>query len=495
MLLRRRIARRNFTEFCRFTSPDEPPAHHQQVLCEKLDDVYSGVIQNLLVLMPPGSAKSTYASIKFPAYALGRWEEEGRIGNGIITGSYSQDLANTFGRRVRNFVRSTEYRALFPKTALSQDSQSKSEWETERANLYKSVGVGAGITGRRGHLGIIDDPLKGRKEADSEVVRDATNQWYLTEYMTRFVPGSPQVMILTRWHENDPAGVVLGSDWDGQSGFHTGSDGRVWYVLCIPAEAGDNDILGRKPGEMLWLDWFNEAWWAQTKRTVTLNGATMRDWNSLYQQQPTPDEGDFFRRDWFKRFHLKDAPDTRNYLSTDYAVSEGEGDFTEFGVWGLDAGDNLYALDWYYDQSTADVWIEQLLDLIKEHKPLTSYGEKGVIQKAIEPLLNKRSQERKIYCHHEWVARTANKAAMAQAFRARASMGKVYIPFTDWGDRLINQLCAFPAGKHDDAVDVCALIGLVLDELLGQSIPEKDDKQPISKWDKAFEDDEDSGFI
>ena len=135
----------------------------------------------------------------------------------------------------------------------------------------------------------------------------------------------------------------------------------------------------------------------------------------------------------------------------------------------MDAGDNLYALDWYHDQSTTDVWIEQLLDMVRDHKPLTTYGEKGVIQKSIEPILNKRSQERKVYGHFEWIARTANKAAMAQSFRSRAASGKVFIPFGDWGDRLINQLCTFPAGKHDDAVDVCALMGLVLDEIIGSS--------------------------
>ena len=443
-----------------------------------------------MVFMPPGSAKSTYATVKFPAYVMGRWELDAISGRGVITGSYGQDLANNFGRKVRSVVRSSEYQDLFPETTLSQDSQSKSEWATGKENNYKSVGVGAGITGRRGHLGIIDDPIKGRKEADSEVVRESTWQWYKTEYQTRLVPGSPEVMILTRWHEDDPAGRVLGEEWDGSSGWHTGADGREWYVLCLSAEAVENDILGRKPGEWLWTDWFSEEWWQQTKATQTMNGAIMRDWNSLYQQNPTPDEGTFFKRDWFKRYHLKDKPETQNYISTDYAVSEGEGDFTEFGAFGIDAGDNLYPFAWYYDQSSSDVWVETMLDMIDEHKPLTTFGEKGVIQKAIEPILKKRSAERQIYGHFEWIARTANKAAMAQSFRARAASGKVYIPYGDWGDRLLNQLCAFPAGKLDDAVDVCALMGLALDQLIGHSKPNEDKKPEKDPY--GFDDEEDS---
>ena len=100
-----------------------------------------------MVFMPPGSAKSTYATVKFPAYVMGQWEEDGVTGQGVITGNYGQDLANNFGRRVRNTVRSAEYFNLFPKTVLSQDSKSKSEWATGQENIYKSVGIGAGITG------------------------------------------------------------------------------------------------------------------------------------------------------------------------------------------------------------------------------------------------------------------------------------------------------------------------------------------------------------
>jgi len=104
-LLRRRKARRNFAAFCEYISPDEPPAEHHRFLCDKLDKVLSGEIPRLMVFWPPGTAKSTYATIKFPSYVMGRWEEEGISGQGLITGSYGQDLANNFGRRVRNLVR------------------------------------------------------------------------------------------------------------------------------------------------------------------------------------------------------------------------------------------------------------------------------------------------------------------------------------------------------------------------------------------------------
>ncbi len=487
LLLERRKARRCFNDFCHAVTPDEKPADHHKLLNECLDKVVSGEIPNLMVFMPPGSAKSTYATVKFPAYVMGRWDEQGKTSS-IITASYGQDLANNFGRKVRNLVRTPEYQSVFPDTELSQDSQSKSEWETAKGNNYKSVGVGAGITGRRGDLGIIDDPVKGRKDADSETVRESTWQWYKTDYQTRLKPGSPEIIILTRWHEDDLAGRILPEDWHGESGYVQARDGKTWYVVCLQAEAGSNDLLGRAEGDWLWPEWFSPSWWEQTKRTMTLTG--MRDWNSLYQQIPSATEGDFFKREWFKRYHLQDLPDVHKYITSDYAVTEGGGDYTEFGVWGVSPADDLYAVDWWFGQETPDVWVDRQLDLAAEHKPLTIFGEKGVIQKAIEGLMMKRAHERRLYSSYEWVARTADKAAMAQSFRGRAAMGKVYIPYTEWGDRLINQLCSFPTGRYDDAVDVCALIGMALDEIIGAAPVSKADTKPRDRWDKVFNEDD-----
>lgn len=477
------------TGFCEEVSPDEKPAKHHRLLNSCLDKVVSGEIQHLMICMPPGSAKSTYATVRFPSYVIGKWDEAGKVGKSVISASYGQDLSNTFGRKVRNLVRTPEYRSVFPDTTLSQDSQSKSEWETAQGNNYKSVGVGAGITGRRGDLGIIDDPIKGRKDADSETVRNSTWEWYNTDYLTRLKPGSPEIIILTRWHEDDLAGRILPESWKGESGTVIARDGKEWYVVCLPAEARENDLLGREEGEWLWKEWFSPEWWEQTKKTMTMTGP--RDWNSLYQQMPTATEGGFFKREWFKRYHLDNLPDTHKYITSDYAVSEGKGDYTEFGVWGLSPSDDLYALDWWFGQSTPDTWIDAQLDLADMHKPLTIYGEKGVIQKAVEPLMMKRAAERKIYSAYEWLNRSGDKAAMAQSFRGRAAMGKVYIPYTDWGDRLINQLCAFPTGRYDDAVDNCALIGMALGDAIGASLPEHDASRSKDRWDRAFSDDED----
>lgn len=465
---RREKARSSLIAFTEYTKDDFVSAEHHFEIAEALEAVERGEITRLIIEAPPRHTKSELASRRFPAWYLGR-----NPSKQIITSTYSGEFASDFGREVRDLVNEPQFRALYPTFKLKEDSQAANRWHTHKKGVYVSVGVGGAITGRGAHLALIDDPLKNRQEADSEVTRESVWKWYSSTLRTRLMPGGAIVLILTRWHEDDLAGRLIERAEQG---------GEKWHRVSFKAIEDENTPKEKA----LWPAWYDLDALKAIRSTID-----SRDWNALYQQNPTPDEGIFFTRDWFKRYHLKDKPETRNYLATDYAVSEGKGDYTEFGAWGVDAGDNLYAFDWYYGQSTSDVWIEQMLDMVKEHKPLTTYGEKGVIQKAIEPILNKRSAERKVYGHFAWIARTQNKAAMAQSFRARAASGKVFIPYTDWGDRLINQLCAFPAGKHDDAVDVCALIGLALDEIIGANKADHNLPKKHDRWDKAFNDDDD----
>ena len=121
--------------------------------------------------MPPGSAKSTYSTVRGPAYYLGKYP-----GRSVICGSYSADLSELFGKKCRSLILSDEHTRLFPDATISDDTRAKGEWETRLGGGYKSCGVDGSITGRRGDLLIIDDPVKGRKEADSETVKETAWQ-------------------------------------------------------------------------------------------------------------------------------------------------------------------------------------------------------------------------------------------------------------------------------------------------------------------------------
>src|SRR6185295_6773841 len=135
--LARRKARRSFADFNRYIAPEQPPAKHHLLICDALDQVIDGKIKRLMVLMPPGSAKSTYATVRFPAYFLGRMGERG-----IITASFDEELATDFGRKVRNLVDSPRYQRVFPHVALAADSRAKGEWATTEGGFYFATGVG-----------------------------------------------------------------------------------------------------------------------------------------------------------------------------------------------------------------------------------------------------------------------------------------------------------------------------------------------------------------
>lgn len=152
------------------------------------------------------------------------------------------------------------------------------------------------------------------------------------------------------------------------------------------------------------------------------------------------------------------------YGASDYAVTADGGDFTVHAIWGLDSAGDIWLVDGWHGKTASDTWIERQLDLVKRYKPLAWFSEKGVIQKAIEPMLKRRMRERRAFCRLEWLPSINDKPTRARGFQARASMGKVHLPDNALGHWFLDQLLKFPNGKHDDAVDVCSLIGMALDQ-------------------------------
>lgn len=429
----RQRAQVSLAAFIDYRRPGYAPAAHHRLLIDKLEAVERGEIQRLMVCMPPGSAKSTYASIEFGAWYLGR-----NPAHSVLAASHTQELAERFGRRVRNIVASKETKAVFD-VAVSDDSSSAGRWDTSKGGEYFAAGVGGSITGRRADLALIDDPVKSREDADSERSRDRAWDWYTNDLLTRLKPGARQIVVMTRWHEDDLGGRILERERD------------RWTLIELAMEAMPGDPLGRAVGERLWPEWFTDDMVETAKRD-------MRSWNALYQQQPASDEGDYFKREWFQTYSKR--PDSLHvYGASDYAVTEGGGDYTEHGVFGLDPTGTIYVLDWWRGQAAADEWIERQCDLIAKHKPLCWFGESGPIRKAIEPFLLRRMNERRSFCRLEWLASISDKPTRSRSIQAMASMGKLHWPQAQWVSDVQGQMLRFPAGKHDDAVDVLGLIG------------------------------------
>jgi predicted phage terminase large subunit-like protein len=433
--VRAALARRSLLRFTEFTNPLYMRAQHHGQIAAKLEAVERGEIDRLMIFMPPRHGKSELASKRFPAWCLGR-----KPSRQIIAASYNSDLANDFGRNVRNLVAEPEFGMVFPEVSLAPDSQAANRMNTNHGGAYVAAGVGTAVTGRGAHIALIDDPFKDREEADSERRRELVWDWYRSTLYTRLMPGGAIVLIQTRWHEDDLAGRLLEQEPD------------QWDVLELPALNAH--------GEALWPEWYDVPALLRIKDTIG-----PREWSALYQQRPQPDEGTFFQREWFKTWSR--LPALRYYGTSDYAVTDGAGDYTVHRIWGVDAGGALYRVDGWRGQATSDVWIERKLDLIDRYQPMAWFGETGVIRRAIEPMLMRRMSERRLFCRMEWLPSISDKPTRARSFQSMAASGRVFMePGADLSEHL-----AFPAGKHDDDVDCSSLIGRALDQAHPALVP------------------------
>jgi predicted phage terminase large subunit-like protein len=432
-------------------------AAHHTYIADHLEKVATGVIDRLMINMPPRHGKSELASRRFPAWYLGQHPE-----HSIIAASYNSDLATDFGRQVRNILQTDEYKALFH-TQLADDSRAANRWNTKEGGAYVAAGVGTAITGRGANILLIDDPLKDREEADSELHRQKVWDWYTSTAYTRLAPGGRIIVIQTRWHEDDLSGRLLQEQERG---------GDQWVKLELPAISPE--------GKALWPEFYPIETLERFRRVLPA-----RDWSALYQQRPTPEEGAYFKRDWFK-FYDRVPNHLRMYGASDYAVTADGGDYTVHVVCGVDPDDNLYVIDVWRRQAESHIWVEQFINLVAQHKPLNWGEENGQIVKSLGPFIDKRMRERRVYCRREQMSSVADKPTRARSFQARAAMGKVYLPHgAPWVTDLMAEMMTFPAGKHDDQIDALGLIGRMLDTMVGGRAPAPVETQK-SRWDQAF---------
>lgn len=452
-------------------------AAHHALIMRVMQGVLDGTIPRAMLFLPPGSAKSSYGSVVFPAWAMGK-----KPGFKVILASYGSDLAKKHGRRARQIIRSQKFQNIFG-TGISQDTGAADFWALENGSEYIAGGILSGITGNRAHLLIIDDPVKGREEADSETIQKKTWEAYQDDLRTRLVPGGSEIIIQTRWSENDLSGKILPEEYDGQTGLIRCRDGRDWYVVCLPAQCErDDDPLGRKVGDYLWPEWFTEEHFDGFK-------AQPRTWSALFQQRPDPPEGTFFKKEWFLRYRPGDAPLGMNhYITSDHAPGGGEhNDYNCFRVWGIDSNNEVWMRGGFRAQETIDKSVGKAVDLIRQHKPFAWFPEDDNNWKAVSGYVAKELLKEKAFCRIEPVSpHGKDKPTKAQAFQAMASCGMVHIPEGPEGDSVISQYLKFPAGANDDEVDAASIIGRVIDEA-HPAVVKKSKEAPRTTAQKDFD--------
>lgn len=455
------FAHSRLISYAAYQWPGYRDAAHHRLIARHLEAVERGDIKRLMITMPPRHGKSMLASEFFPAWYIGRNPD-----HYVVTATYAQELADDFGRKVKNQIEDEAYKAIFPGVSLADDSKSAKrfhidgslggyEHSTGQRGAFYAVGVGGPLTGRGAHLLLIDDPVKNREDAESEVIRKKTKDWYTSTAYTRLMPGGRIVIIQTRWHEDDLAGWL-----------QTDHDHEGWVVLNLPAI---NDA-----GEALWPEQYDIEALEQIKRALP-----SRDWSALYQQAPSPETGDYFKREWIHTSDYVPPLETLSvYGASDYAVTANGGDYTVHVVVGVDHEGRLWLLDMWRQQASSDRWVDAFCNLVRKWKPIGWAEETGQIKSGVGPFLVKRMLETEAYVAREQFPTRGDKAVRAQSIRGRMANSGLFVhKDSPWLSDLISEMMSFPVGVHDDAVDALGLAGQLMDRMSFGKKPKEAERQ------------------
>jgi predicted phage terminase large subunit-like protein len=468
-LASRVLARRRLIPFIQRMNPRYLAGWVHEDIARRLekfsDDVEKGLSPRLMLLMPPRHGKSELASRLFPPWHLGRCPD-----HEIIACSYNMGLAMTFSRRVKTVLEMPSYQSVF-ETRLNSNHQSVEEWGLDgAAGGYVAAGIGGGITGRGCHILVIDDPFKSSAAADSADEREKVWEWYVSTAYTRLSPGGGVLLIQTCWHDDDLAGRI-------QQAMAEDPGTDQFEIVRYPAIAEDDEYLDvvtdlivqgqeRDEGaEYRLVRCKDEALHPErydlTKLLRIKKVMPPRFWSALYQQNPVPDDGDYFLKEQFRRATPPPVRFAHVFMAWDFAISEKKvNDYTVGSVILQDYDDVLNVAEVVRFKSGDSFRIvEAILNLVERwYSPTLTLGfEDGQIYRAIEALLKKRMRERKMYPSIKVLPPITDKLARARVLQGRMQQSLVtFAAGAEWYETVRNEMLRFPAGRHDDCVDSLA---------------------------------------
>ena len=426
---------KSLLEYAKFQMPEYQTPAHIQLLAHKLEEVERGNIKRLAIFMPPRHGKSQLTSQFFPAWYLGR-----NPSKFVIATTYAQDLADDFGRSVRNQIQDEDYNRIFNDCTLSKDSSSVRRFHTTGSGVYYAVGAGGAITGRGAHLLLIADPIKGREDADSDAMRSNLIDWYRSTAYSRLMPGGSIILIQTRWHEDDLAGWILRE-----------TSHEPWEVIELPAVLDEkaSKILKRPKGQALWPEAYDKKRLEEIKKT-----AGSREWNSLYMQRPSAEEGNILKRYWWKEWK-EDNPPECNYIlqswDTAYTVKS-TSDYSAVTTWGIFENNgiqNAILLSARRERWEFPELKSEAINLYNEFKPdvvlieakASGWSLIQELQRAGIPIT-------------PFNPKKADKKTRAHSVTPLFESGRVWYPSSKyWAEDVINQCAQFPSSNYDDLVD------------------------------------------
>jgi predicted phage terminase large subunit-like protein len=427
----------SFIDFCKYVWPEMLVGEHHLKIAEALDRVIAGKCKRLMIAMPPRHGKSQMGSYLFPAYLMGKLPQ-----SKLIVGSHTAELAQRFGRMIRNLVEDERYAELFPNTKLSVDSKAAGRWNTNAGGEAFFIGKGGAMTGRGGDIVVLDDILD-EQDAVSETAMENTWEWYTSGPRQRLQPNGAIIIINTRWKTDDLSGRLLRQQGQLKS--------DQWEILEFPA------IL--PSGNPLW-----PGYWALDELEKVKMSIGLKKWNAQWQQQPTNDDGAILKREWWRRWKYDEPPNCSYIIQTmDTAYSKKEtADFSVIATWGVfrpsaDEGPGLMLLSvkkgrWDFPElkrvAKAEYVYWQPDNVLIEAKatgtPLQHELRKmGIPVTMYSPGGRRTGQD---------------KVSRANAVAPILESGMVWYPEDEeFAQDMVEECAAFPNGSNDDQVDAMVM--------------------------------------
>lgn len=435
--------------FTNYTFPQYVADPVHELIAATLDRVVMRELKRVMIFAPPQHGKSELTSVRLPAYWLAHWPDEP-----VILTSYGAELAQSKSRQARNIIEGEEFRRLFA-IGTPRDSRAVNEWSIAgRRGGLLAAGVGGPITGHGARLGLIDDPFENWEQAQSLTYRERVWDWWRSTFRTRVWEGGAIALIMTRWHEDDLAGRLIGDQ------------GHEWLILRLPAlaetqderdennrrlglPAGQPDPLGRSPGEALAPHRFSRQALEAIKRDV---GSLV--WGSEYQGVPRAPEGNRFKRTWFEIIPSAPAQAER-VRYWDKAATQDGGKFSA-GVLVAVAGGGVYIEDVVRGQWSTGNRRKVMLQTAQMDQAHYGRGVRTVIEQ--EPgSSGKDSVDDEIKLLAGFIVEadrpTGDKDVRLEPFAAQAEAGNVKLVQGAWNPAYLEELCAIPNGAYRDQSD------------------------------------------
>lgn len=431
-------------------------------------------IKNLIVNIPPRHGKSELISKYFPVWYLALNPDER-----VILTTYQNKFASYWGIRIKEVIEENSEKIDL---IISKSARSSNYFELKG---YKGsvtcVGVGGSITGKGGNLIIVDDPIKNDQEANSFLKREKLWDWFKATLYTRLEPNGVMVLVMTRWHEDDLCGRLLNMYFKNydlkncQIKIKEATCNCKWCLLSLPALASENDILGRKKGEPLWLERFSKDDLFEIKNVLG------DYWfSALYQQNPVSNAGRLFNRKLFRYFVIKsgkylllDSKETSNvhksisidncsnFAVMDLATSLSEGaDYTVALVFALSSDTDILVLDVIREHIEGAGHLSLIEKICLKYHPLLVGIENTQYQSTLIQMASRKGLPVKS------IRADKDKLSRALPILAKMEQGQVYFKAdASWLLEFEDELLKFPNSRYDDQVDAFAYISYIINPI------------------------------